>query len=971
MLARWVRIASVGVIVVATRHASGDSFKLAADPVIAKIQQLEKSGQYAQALPLAEQLLDQRKTQRPSNPADVADALELVGELDFYLNDYVKSRDLHQRALAIRESVFGPNHLSVADSLDSTAVACRNLGEYERARPLYERALKIRQAALGPTNPAVAVTLNNLGLFYRTLGEYEQARLFYERALAIWEKSLGPKDPLVASALHNLGGLYRIMGALDRAQSAIERSLAIREEVLGPQHPNVAWSLNTLAGIYEDKGEYDKAQPLYVRALALRERALGPNHLEVAVSLKNLAAINEKMGQLDQARPLLERSLKVREQLLGSNHPGVAVALKNLGMLELAYGHHDEGRRYLARARRILESALGSFHPDVADCLEKIAESYAAEQRPEAVPLFERVFAITERLLRRDRLGADEARLEDFFVAEQGRSDEIYSLVLQYPHDARVRRLALATALLRKGRLLSEAKLLARTIRTSLKTPADQDQLTRLLALRRRMAGLELQAVKQTDKGPEDAGSAVRRAREAAEKIEAEAETLEDALARKSAPLRMQRKLPEPPAVIESVARALPAGAALVELVLFHPYRFAEGPFVKPSSQHYLGLVLGSDGEVGAVDVGDAAVIEDAAVSLRAALDKPGSPPDATRALAHLLMSKLGPLIAERKELYISPDGELNLVPFAALDDGKGALIDRYRLIYLTSGLDLLPEPKQPATEVVVLADPDFYAPLSPAPSATRSAEPEPQPDPETDVDPPARQFVAGTRSGTTRWHRLLGTRREAEAIHQILPQASLLLGREATKAALLRLSAPGILHIATHGWFLDDPDAKVTAKGSGSVANVPRNPLLRSAVVLAGANSGAAATTGVEEDGLVTALEMAQMDLWGTQLVVLSACDTGRGLVKRGQGVYGLRRALRIAGAETLVMSLWKVDDESTRRLRMRFYEKLMLGEGRAEAMRQAMREVRAEHADPNYWAPFFVLGRGEPLRSIHPAGH
>jgi CHAT domain-containing protein len=186
-----------------------------------------------------------------------------------------------------------------------------------------------------------------------------------------------------------------------------------------------------------------------------------------------------------------------------------------------------------------------------------------------------------------------------------------------------------------------------------------------------------------------------------------------------------------------------------------------------------------------------------------------------------------------------------------------------------------------------------------------------------------------------------------------------LLLGPEATKHALLTLHTPGILHIATHGFFRED--------AAGSL--LP-DPLLRSGLVLAGASAPQEQPGPLRhEDSLVTALELAGLDLWGTQLVVLSACDTGRGDIKAGQGVYGLRRALVSAGAESVVTSLWKVNDETSRELMERYYRNLLAGQGRGEALRTAMRALRQTHPNPYSWAPFILLGKDTPLQGLAPA--
>jgi CHAT domain-containing protein len=205
------------------------------------------------------------------------------------------------------------------------------------------------------------------------------------------------------------------------------------------------------------------------------------------------------------------------------------------------------------------------------------------------------------------------------------------------------------------------------------------------------------------------------------------------------------------------------------------------------------------------------------------------------------------------------------------------------------------------------------------------------------------------------------------------MPQAQLFLGAEATKERLLSLPTPGVLHLATHGFFLGDTTPVLEgqramvhfgALGNDTSAPRPSDPLLRSGLALAPSHSGSADGSSRHSDNRwVTALELAGLNLWGTQLVVISACDTGRGEVKLGQGVYGLRRAFVIAGAETVVTSLWKVNDETTQTLMEAYYRHLLEGQGRCSALHAAMRLVRRSHPHPHNWAPFIALGRDTPL--------
>lgn len=360
------------------------------------------------------------------------------------------------------------------------------------------------------------------------------------------------------------------------------------------------------------------------------------------------------------------------------------------------------------------------------------------------------------------------------------------------------------------------------------------------------------------------------------------------------------------------------------------------------------------------MDVGDAESIDQLVHDFRTGLSDPTSTymKDVAKELSGKLLKPLLPFLQNTERLLISPDGALNLIPFGALlDETETYLATKKDITYLTSGRDLLRASASSVAkgDAVVVADPAYGQ----TPALVAQAEPSMQPMRSVDLDRGGMQFPA-----------LSGTAKEATALKDLLNvgESNLLTQAKATEDRLKQLHGPPILHIATHGFFLKDnelPAAGLKPVGfsQDQVAGpVGENPLLRSGLALAGAN---VRRSGAKDDGILTAAEVAQMDLHGTQLVVLSACETGVGDVQNGEGVYGLRRALVLAGAESQVTSLWKVADEATKDLMVDYYKRLLKGEGRSEALRNAqLRMMKSkDRLHPYYWAAFVPIGNWRPL--------
>src|SRR5215468_8552168 len=524
------------------------------------------------------------------------------------------------------------------------------------------------------------------------------------------------------------------------------------------------------------------------------------------------------------------------------------------------------------------------------------------------------------------------------------------------PSDPRALELAFTTLLRRKGRGLDAMTDAIGALRRRA-APEDQSLFDQLAEKRSQLANLTLRASNV-------AGTDTYRTR--LKPLEEKVDELEAELSSRSAEFRAQTQ----PVTLAAVQAALPAGSALIEFAVFTPHDIHTG---KSQPPRYLVYLLSAQGPPKWADLGEAAPIDVAIDAWRKALRDPQRTDvkRLARAVDDKVMRPVRSLIdelhGETRHLLIAPDGLLNLAPFAALvDEHNRYLVERYMISYLTSGRDLLRTPIQRPNRnaALIVANPDFgraAGVASPLAQVSENSRADKQSGDQSQVK---------THSARIVFQPLPGTEGESTAIKTVLPEAKALLWRQATETAIKQARAPRILHIATHGFFLSNEET-APAEATESFAEDPRrmsdlrlsrwtayikDPLLRSGLALAGANLN----NSGDDDGVLTALEAAGLDLWGTDLVVLSACDTGVGDVMSGDGVHGLRRALVLAGSETQVMSLWPVSDRVTRELMAAYYNGLTRGQGRGEALKRVqlrmLKDVRRRH--PFYWAAFIQSG-------------
>jgi tetratricopeptide (TPR) repeat protein/CHAT domain-containing protein len=966
-------------------------------------------GDYAGARAAYERVVKIRqKTTGPDHP-DLASAYDNLGLVLRVTGDYAAARAAHEQGLAIRERSLKPDDPAIASSLQNLGLVMRSLGFTAEARVLYERAAAIREKAFGPEDPEFARAITNLANLLREMSDYGAARPLYERALAIREKALGPDHPDVANTLYNFGLLLENAGDYAAARRRFERALEIREQKLGPEHAGVAIALWSLAGVVERQGDYPGARALYERSLGVWEKAVGPQHVDVALPLNGLAGTLVAMGDFSAARAACERGLAIRESAYGSEHQKVAESLEQLAEIFTATGDVPAARPRLERALAIRDKVHGRENPEAARTLYQLARVRAMQgERSEALDQALEAERIARAHQRTTARGLSEREALRYAAVRPLSLDLSLSLVADKAGGP-ARRRVLDALVRSRAIVLDEMAARHRAIQAASDSSVAR-RAAELASARERLAGL---MVRGASGAPADGqGSAIDDARARMESAERRLAEVNERFAQDLSRSRIG---------LDEVAASLPDGSALVAVTRYRDLQLSRArpdagrsaPAESSDPLSYLAFVLrAGERDPLVVSLGPASSIDRKVARWGAdaggAALQAGPPAKAERAIresgAALRESVWDPLavaLAGASRVFVVPDGSLNLVNLAALPArGQGYLIEHGPLLHVVSAeRDLVPaEGAHPGRGLLAIGAVDYDAPPGYAPPPS----PEPALVAAHAGGPPSSRVSTGVFRGSrsecrelaaTRFEPLPATGTESGEIVRIWQSASGARGEasyltsQAANESAFKQSAPGrrVLHLATHGFFLGDcRSARTSTRGLGALSETParknapplpapaqttpamagENPLRLSGLVFAGANRRGTIVEG-EEDGILTAEEIASLDLSGTEWVVLSACETGIGDVQAGEGVLGLRRGFQIAGAGALIMSLWSVDDESARAWMQALYQaRLERGLHTDEAVREAglavlkQRGAAGQSTHPFYWAAFIGAG-------------
>lgn len=887
---------------------------------------LEALGKYDQVENYLQKSLAIYIREKGKDDPEVAIPLGNLAEMHRFFGNYKKAVEFSRRALALREKL-GPEHEDVALSLNNLAALLRETGQNEQAGEMMRRAIRIWEKALGPRDPRLAIALNNLATDLMKVGATEEAQQLLERTLAV-HRAAGPANPEVALAQHNLGVLAMDRGEPKRAEQYFRAALKLREKTLGPTSPDVGKTLANLVAALQAQERFEAALHEAERALSIYEKIYPPEHPEIDGIVGRIANLHENLGRLNEAAPLWKRSIDGYRKYYGDSHAGTAEAWRRLaGNLAM--------RGAWAEAVDDMDHACRGQLAAVRGMLAGLSE-------PEQLSYLQLHYALSfdwAMSLARIRAGnSDDARSAEWLLNGKALSGEV----------------------------LGERALLSRDAQSALAGP----KVRTLLAVRKQIADAAYAsgaATLEKDKLDE----LIRKEQELSREIAS-------AVARPAGSIWID---------LASVRKAIPTDAVLVEIARFnlYDYRKSLAERFKDAKRGYAEFAAWiippqGNGNVRLVPLGNAKAIEAAVVAARNDIkNAPARSREvgevqaekearkSLQRLADLVYQPLAKELAAAKHWILSPDAELWLAPWCALPvDAEHYAVEEHVIQYVVSSRDLVRKPpavlQNPA---LILANPDYdlerdaarkqIAKLVKAPAAE------------------TRGIVPGIK--LPRVPQLPATAAEADAVAPRLQALTktppkVYLEDQALEEVFKAARQPRIAMLSTHGFFLEDvrlltPNLPVDVSTRKTAAKLLDNPLLRCGLLLAGCNRRDGKRNADEDDGVLTGLEILGIDLRGTELVVLSACETGLGVVHNGEGVAGLRQAFQLAGAQSVLATLWSVPDLPSAQLMVEFFGELADGKDRSAALQGAMKEmIRARReanaaAHPYFWAAFTMTGK------------
>jgi len=928
-------------------------------------QKLQASGRYDEALKQAQRVLVTSKKLFGTDHREIAMSMDTVASILRKMGRFSESEQYFKQALQISRKLQQEQPHDYAAALQNLAGLYRETGRYRESEQLYQEAIAILKQMEPKDDEAVLSISGNLAMLYQDQGRYAEAepilKAEYQWALkqaepdkmaVMMHLSMDAKRLYLAERMSSLAGLYLKMRRVGEAMELTAAALEIKLQTLKPDDPRVMREMNNLGMIYRGNGREKEAEPLLRQAVESSRKVYGNQHPELAIYLDNLALLYQRREDYNKAAQLQREAVAISQQALGSTHPNTLMQRNNLAVNYLLQDRYADAELLL---RSILADSTsgpaGTHHPEVATRMTNLADALRLQGKHlEAHRLQGEALRISERkrddlfLLLTEQQKLAYLRDEMAFVRQY--LAHTRQVLAQNPGAAVT---ALDTWLRWKGIVMeSQGRYLDALYRTD--DPALKRQFEELVAVRRQLAGLQL--VQPNPRSAQSHAAKIELLAYRKEQLETDLTKRSAVYAKAGASQRFTSN---------ELRKLLPKGAAYIDFALVEDWQYQP---LELRGLRYLAFIVSNQpgATVQMLDLGPSSSINQAITDYRRqiAAQAGGGKADTPRLAAvaadlHTkIVAPLFPYLQGVSSLIISPDAGLHLLPFEVLRaKGKPYLLEQYAISYVGSGRDMARFSTSVASsgKAFLFADPDYDLPLH------------------TGEARPQGELLAQLTS--LQFSRLPDTKVETDAIAGLLRQGTPfkvqnLVGRQALESTLLAQSQPRILHLATHGFFLqDEASGGSETRGLKAVQLIKpaidaahtklTNPMLRSGIALAGVNRS---LVQGQDDGLVTAEKILGMRLLGTDLVTLSACETGVGDIKAGEGVFGLKRAFILAGARTVVLSLWSVPSRETTELMTEFYRLMATGTPKAAALRQAQRTMLKKYPHPFYWGAFQLVG-------------
>ncbi len=870
------------------------------------------------------------------------------GELD-------QAEVLIQNVVAYGRTAWANVPLDYYNSLLTLGGIYQRQSRLAEAEAIYEESMTALLEIVGDLHPSTLVAMSNLGIVYEQMGLYDSAEPILKQSLDGMVNALGPAHPQTARIRNNLALLHESQGNFREAEPLYLSSYDHIADEFGDNHPDAIGMQNNLAYLYMIMEEYDTAAAMFADLVERWSIVLGPDHQDTLKGRNNLGRTYQKLGQLDEALAAISAALASRQAVLGEKHMDAIRSRIDLGAVYLDLGQLDDANRELTTALEYAEEVLGEQHPYTFEALNHLAKVVEAQGNIEgAIELREEGLARRSVFLDRMLWVTGENAREGYIRLHQPELYDYLALLTRSDDPDRGRK-AIEASLQRKGLLLKITSEIEQIGQLS----ADPE-LARISAAlevaRKDLAALTLSGPTAETQG---------RHAEALYELELKVNELQGRLGRASA--RYRSSIAGTSATV--LAAMIQENAAFVDYLMYDDR--GEGKVLA-------GIIMNAGGDISydLVEFSDRAELEGIVLEYRELIQDDLADEDDLLEVGQiaydLIWAPIVDVIGDLEYVYLVPDGVLNILPFnAMMTEDEDYLIQTTDLHILTSGRDLLPNEYDLAEgEYMILAGPDYNSDSVVDASELAAAE---------GRRSAALQLgIRGAGSGLRglNFAPLPGAEQEGRIITDRVAAgeetSEVYFGEEAQEEVLANIDeTPEILHMATHGFFLEADDSlrkrllKMQRSAEIQVPPPGDNPLLRAGLAFAGINNNAQLLGDIDtvNDGVLTALEVLGLNLSGTRLVVLSACETGLGEIHEGEGVYGLRRSFQEAGVAEVISSLWEVSDAGTQALMTDLYDRILAGEPARVALRQAQLDMvdSPEWGYPYIWSAFMIVGSYE----------